>query len=33
MASGKLSPTHATLSGNINSSSQQSLKGTAVSSV
>ena len=33
MASGKWSPTHATLSGNINSSSQQSLKGTAVSSV
>ena len=33
MASGKLSPTHATLSGNINSSGQQSLKGTAVSSV
>ena len=33
MASGKLSPTHATLSGNISSSSQQSLKGTAVSSV
>ena len=33
MVSGKLSPTHATLSGNINSSGQQSLKGTAVSSV
>ena len=32
MASGKLSPTHATLSGNISSSSQQSLKGTVASS-
>ena len=32
MASGKLSPTHATLSGNISSSSRQSLKGTVASS-
>ena len=33
MASGKLSPTHATLSGNISSSSWHSLKGVATGSV
>ena len=32
MASGKLSPTHTILSGNISSSSQHSLKGTAADS-
>ena len=32
MASGKLSPTHTILSGNISSSSQHSLKGAAASS-
>ena len=32
MASGKLSPTHTILSGNISSSSQQSLKGAAAGS-
>ena len=32
MSSGKLSPTHTILSGNISSSSQHSLKGTAASS-
>ena len=32
MASGKLSPTHTILSGNISSSSQHSLKGTTASS-
>ena len=33
MASGKLSPTHTILSGNISSSSQHSLKGTVAGSV